>query len=111
MKKHADQKRLQRFFNVGDQVYLKIQPYVQSSVSTRSNPKLAFKYFGPYTVIQQIGSVAYKLQLPETASIHTVFHVSQLKAVMGRNQEIVPTLPNAKILLQVPLQILARRLI
>lgn len=51
MKKHADQQRTERVFQVGDQVFLKLQPYVQSSVAARSNNKLAFKFFGPYTIL------------------------------------------------------------
>jgi hypothetical protein len=111
MKRQADQKRSERSFNVGDQVYLKLHPYVQSSVATRSNQKLAFKFFGPYTVLQRIGSVAYRLQLPEHATIHPVFHVSQLKASVGRQHSVIPVLPSADHVLQVPVQLLDRRLI
>jgi hypothetical protein len=79
MKAQADKNRIEREFSVGDLVYLKLQPYIQSSVAPRSNQKLSFKFFGPFPILQRIGKVAYKLQVPETCRIHPVVHVSQLK--------------------------------
>ncbi|XP_039811591.1 uncharacterized protein LOC120674480 [Panicum virgatum] len=55
MKRQADKGRSERVFQVGDRVYLKLQPYVQSSLAPRANQKLSFKFFGPYSVVERIG--------------------------------------------------------
>jgi hypothetical protein len=110
IKAQADKNRTDREFNVGDSVYLKLQPYVQTSVAARANHKLSFKYFGPYVVLQRIGKAAYKLQLPPGASVHPIFHVSQLKLSKGDNQ-VSATLPGTDSSLQVPLQVMDRRVI
>ena len=83
MKQFADSHRTERSFEIGDLVFVKLQPYRQGSVVVRSNHKLAPKYYGPYKVVDRCGKVAYKLLLPSSSMIHPVFHVSQLKAVVG----------------------------
>lgn len=84
MKHQVDKRRSERVFNFGDRVYLKLQlqPYVQTSVvAPRANHKLAYKYFGPFEIVREVGAVAYKLRLSASASIHPVFHdVSQLNS-------------------------------
>lgn len=63
---------------MGDLVFLKTHP----SLRKQRNEKLSLKFFGPYRVLERIGPVAYKSELPPSASIHSAFHVSQLKGVL-----------------------------
>ncbi|XP_066374624.1 uncharacterized protein [Miscanthus floridulus] len=79
MKSQADKNRSEREFAVGDFVYLRLQPYVQSSVANKTSQKLSFQYFGPFKILQRFGQVVYKLNLPDDAKIHPVVHVSELK--------------------------------
>ena len=44
---------------------------------------LSPKYYGPYKVLQNIGTMAYKLELLASSRVHPVFHVSCLKKVIG----------------------------
>jgi hypothetical protein len=55
MKGQADKGISERQFQVGDSVYLKFHPYVQSSLEPRSNQKLAFNFFGPFLFLEHIG--------------------------------------------------------
>ena len=83
MKKYADMKRLERHFEVGDMVYLRMQPYRMAAFGLIQAIKLTIKFYGPYRILERIGHVAYKLQLPHHVGIHPVFHVSQLKKHLG----------------------------
>lgn len=90
---------------------LRLQHYTQSSVASRPFPKLAFKFFGPYTVLEKIGAVAYRLQLPEHSKIHPVFHISQLKPFTSDYTPVFSELHAADLQAAdaVPEQVLQRR--
>ena len=89
MKQHADQHRSERNFEVGDWIFLRLQPYKQISMKQKKqNNKLSPRYYGSYQIMHKIGSIAYKLELPPTTKIHPVFHVSCLKKIIGQN---IPT--------------------
>ena len=94
MKQQADQHRSERSFEEGDWVFLRLQPYKQMSLKQlNKDNKLSPKYYGPYKVLQKIGSMAYKLELPATSRVHPVFHVSYLKKVIGDKIPIQTILP------------------
>eukprot|EP00253_Pinus_taeda_P036062 PITA_36062 len=84
MKQQADQHRSERSFDVGDWVFPRLQPYKQMSLKqAKKDNKLSPKYYGPYKVLQKIGTMAYKLELPAASRLHPVFHVSCLNKVIG----------------------------
>ena len=112
MKQQADSKRRDIQFAVGDQVLLKLHPYRQQTVFKRAHQKLSSRYYGPYPILEKIGAVAYRLQLPPTAQIHPVFHVSLLKPYNGTPAvtplDLPPLADNGVITLE-PQQILDTR--
>nr|KYP43838.1 Retrotransposable element Tf2 [Cajanus cajan] len=83
MKIEADKHRLDAHFTVGDWVWVRLQPYRQTTVHRRSSQKLSKRFYGPFRIRQRIGMVAYALELPESSRIHSVFHVSKLRPFVG----------------------------
>jgi hypothetical protein len=78
-KSYADLKRKEIEFNVGDRVFLKVSPWKKVFRFGRKG-KLSPRFIGPYEVIERVGPVAYRMELPqELERIHNVFHVSMLR--------------------------------
>ncbi|GJX14171.1 putative reverse transcriptase domain-containing protein [Tanacetum coccineum] len=78
-KSYADLKRKSMDFQVGDNVMLKISPW-KGVVCFGKWGKLNPRYAGPFNVLEKVGSVTYKLELPQELSrVHNTFHVSNLK--------------------------------
>ena len=93
MKQQADQHRKEMNFDVGDWVFLWLQPYKKMSLKqAKKDNKLSPKYYGLYKVLQKIGTMAYKLELLVASRVHPVFHVSCLK-VIGDKLPIQTILP------------------
>ncbi|CAA7390897.1 unnamed protein product [Spirodela intermedia] len=98
--------------SVGDLVFLKIKPHRMKSLTKKENEKLNPRYFGPYLIMERIGPVAYKLQLPNHSAVHPVFHISQLRKTLrtdNRSQPIPPTLPEEQEWILIPHGIKAHR--
>ena len=76
-------------------MFVKLQPYRQTSVVGHSNQKLSMRYFGPFKILEHIGPIAYRLQLPDTARIQPMFRISLLKKCEGDyiKQLLPPALP------------------
>jgi hypothetical protein len=64
-KVHAYRHMVERSFEVGDLVLLRLQPYKHSSLNMIKVEKIKPRFYGPYWVICKVGEVAYELELPE----------------------------------------------
>nr|GEY99243.1 putative reverse transcriptase domain-containing protein [Tanacetum cinerariifolium] len=89
-KSYANLKRKPMEFEVKDKVMLKISPWkgvVRFGKQGKSNPR----YVGPFKVLERVGDVAYKLDLPkELSRVHNTFHVSNLKKCHADEPLAVP---------------------
>nr|GEZ89590.1 putative reverse transcriptase domain-containing protein [Tanacetum cinerariifolium] len=78
-KSYADLKCKPMDFQVEDKVMLNVSPW-KGVVHFGKRGKLNPRYVVPFKVLEEIGKVAYKLELlEELRRVHNTFHVSNLK--------------------------------
>ncbi|GKA94440.1 putative reverse transcriptase domain-containing protein [Tanacetum coccineum] len=88
-KSYANVRRKPMEFSVGDMVMLKVSPW-KGMIRFGKHGKLSPQYVGPFKIIERIGPVAYKLELPdELRGIHNTFHVSNLKKCLADENLII----------------------
>ncbi|GJT71916.1 putative reverse transcriptase domain-containing protein [Tanacetum coccineum] len=82
-KSYADKRRKPLEFGVGDYVFLKVSPW-KGVVRFGKKRKLAPIFVGPFEIIEKVGLVAYRLDVPEELNgVHDTFHVLNLKKCLG----------------------------
>ncbi|GKC91825.1 putative reverse transcriptase domain-containing protein, partial [Tanacetum coccineum] len=75
---------------VGDRVMLKVSPW-KGVVCFGKQGKLNPRYVGPFKVLAKVGSISYKLELPQELSrVHSTSHVSNLKKCYSDKHLAVP---------------------
>ncbi|GJZ35721.1 reverse transcriptase domain-containing protein [Tanacetum coccineum] len=89
-KSYADKRRRPLEFEVGDKVMLKVAPW-KGVMRFGKHGKLNPRYIGPFRIIERIGPVAYRLELPQELSrVHNVFHVCNLKKCLSDDTLVIP---------------------
>ena len=89
-KSHVDLKRKDIEYEVGDNVFLKVSPW-RKMLWFGKKGKLSPRFIGPYEILERIGLVAYRLDLPsKLAKLHNVFHVSILRKYCYYESHILP---------------------
>ncbi|GKD40591.1 putative reverse transcriptase domain-containing protein, partial [Tanacetum coccineum] len=89
-KSYADVRCKPLDFQVGDPVMLTVSPW-KGVTRFGKRGKLNPRYIGPFKVLAKVGTVAYRLELPQQLSrVHSTFHVSNLKKCLSDEPLAVP---------------------
>ncbi|GJU31091.1 reverse transcriptase domain-containing protein [Tanacetum coccineum] len=72
-KSYADKRRKPLEFQVDDKVMLKVSPW-KGVIHFGKRGKLNPQYIGPFKILSKVGTIAYRLELPEQLSrVHSTF--------------------------------------
>jgi hypothetical protein len=76
---YVDRHRMEHIFEIGDVVYLTVQPFRPSPWTRGGAKRMRPRLFGPFKVIQRVGEVAYKLELITVVRVvvFTMYHASR----------------------------------
>ncbi|GKA59454.1 putative reverse transcriptase domain-containing protein [Tanacetum coccineum] len=89
-KSYVDRSRNPLEFEAGDKVMLKVSPW-KGVIRFGKRGKLNPRYIGPFKILAKVGTVAYRLELPEQLSrVHSTFHVSNLKKCFSYEPLAIP---------------------
>ena len=78
-------------FEVEDRVFLKTLS-LEGGGTLWEARKLNPHYIGPFEIVERIGPVAYRLDLPEEFSqVHNVFHISMLRKYIPDPSHVLET--------------------
>ncbi|GJT31689.1 putative reverse transcriptase domain-containing protein, partial [Tanacetum coccineum] len=87
---YANVRRKPLEFQVGDPVMLKVSPR-KGVIRFGKRGKLNPRYIGPFKILDRVGPVAYKLELPEEPSnVHGTLHISNLKKCLFDESLVIP---------------------
>nr|GFA04430.1 putative reverse transcriptase domain-containing protein [Tanacetum cinerariifolium] len=89
-KSYADVRRKPLEFQVGYKVMLKVSPW-KGVIRFGKRGKLNPRYIGPFKILAKVGTVAYRVELPEQLSrVHSTFHVLKLEKCMADEPLAIP---------------------
>ncbi|GKE64698.1 hypothetical protein Tco_1518859 [Tanacetum coccineum] len=89
-KSYADVRRKPLEYQVGDKVMLKVSSW-KGVIHFGKRGKLNPRYIRPFKILAKVGTIAYRLELPEKLSrVHSTFHVSNMKKCLSDETLAIP---------------------